>query len=421
MNLRLQFIVLILSVIFMPIIIMGISFMLFNMIIYPSDPKVVADDFFARVEDMNSGDEIVELSNSLEDSYFTIIVDSSDIQSTKAFVESDRLNPIIIVDSRQHVFPDRSELYIILGVHIFSENTKIFPLIFMLSIIIPLLLLPILILRSINSSINILEKATSRIANGDLDFKLEVKRNDKLGSLSDSLDSMRQQIKLEQDRRNRFYMGISHDLMTPLAHISGYSDALLEGLSLNDEMTSKYLRIINNKSYQMEQRITQLLNYLSSTNLDFQQGLEKQNILVFLTDFLELHEEEQSFYKRTLQWSTDLSEKRLVPYNEELFTRALENLIQNSFKYGLEGEAVRVKVFEKEKNILIKVINKGIPIPPETVEHIFEPFFRGDKTRKGNGFGLGLSSVKSIIESHGWYISVQSSELETVFCIKIPI
>ena len=257
-----------------------------------------------------------------------------------------------------------------------------------------------------------------KIASGDLDFHLETKRNDKFGSLSASLNTMRQQIKSEQDRRNRFFMGVSHDLMTPLAHISGYSEALLEGLSQNDEMTTKYLKIINGKAYQMEQRITRLLNYLKTNNSEFQQDLEKQSIAPFLRDFLRLQEEEQRLYKRDLTWNIEISENILVSFNEDLLARAMENLIQNSFKYGAEGKTVKIETLRKENNLLIQVINQGTPIPPETLKYIFEPFFRGDKIRQGDGFGLGLSSVKSIIDSHGWEITVQSTESETLFCIN---
>jgi len=121
-----------------------------------------------------------------------------------------------------------------------------------------------------------------------------------------------------------------------------------------------------------------------------------------------------------LSWTIDIPETLEIPFDEELLIRVLENLIQNGFKYGTTGETVSVKCYLRENIIHILVANKGPAIPEEILPLLFEPFFRGDKSRKSDGFGLGLASVKSIVESHGWAISVTSENDNTVFAITIP-
>jgi signal transduction histidine kinase len=98
----------------------------------------------------------------------------------------------------------------------------------------------------------------------------------------------------------------------------------------------------------------------------------------------------------------------------------LENLLQNAYRYGSKEDPVRFDCYKSYDKIELVVENKGVPIPLEQQQHLFEPFFRGDKARKGDGFGLGLASVKSIIESHNWTISVDSIENRTRFSITIP-
>jgi len=420
MNLRVRFILLITGVILIPLLVMGISFSIFNKYVYPSNPQDIVRDFNQSLKELESADQAVVLIDNLEDAYFGLIVENPEQ------IESDLLNfnpkrPKMIIQSKIHRFKNGSEGLILLGINILDESTGIFILIFLLSIIGALTIFSLLIIRSINSSINILEAATGKIADGNLDFELNTGGSDKLGSLTRSLDKMRHQIKMEYDRRNRFFMGISHDLKTPLASITGYTDALLEGLSENTETTDKYLRIIKKKSHQLEQRITHLIRYIELSNCDFQASLEEKPLAPFLTDFLGRYEEETGFHGHRLRWLVEIPDDLQIPFNEELLGRALENLIQNAFKYGLTGKSVAVSCSINENIVKILVKNIGPAIPADILPYIFEPLFRGDKSRKGDGFGLGLASVKSIIESHGWSISVISNEGITIFKIFIPI
>lgn len=420
MNLRHQFILLIVSLLVIPAFIMGMSFYIFSSTMYPSDPRVVADQLYKKLSETKSEEQLHDLFDGTDEPYTGIIIER---EAMSVYGNIDNLNienPTIIIDSKAHRLENGTELFMILGVSLINEDSVIFPAIFMFSSLIPLILFPLLIIRSINGSIQKLETATKKIAGGDLDFELSAKRTDRIGSLAQSMNDMRLQLKEEKDRRNRFYMGVSHDLMTPLAHISGFSEAILEGLSENEEMRDRYLKIIIDKADLMEKRIKQLLDYLQFTDQEFQNRLEQQEIVPFLRDFFTALKEEQSFHNRIVEWSIHIPEDINIPFNEMLLNRALENLLQNSFRYGITGEAVRVNVRLENAEIRITVTNMGNPIPEEDLPYIFEPFYRVDRTRKNKGFGLGLSAVRSIIDSHGWNISVKSNEKGTEFCIVIP-
>jgi signal transduction histidine kinase len=419
---RLQFVFLVAGVILMPVFVMGVSFFVFDTTMYPSNPQDYFDDFHNKLGNVESVDQLEYLFDDLEASYFGMVVTPSGTSFSKRFPDGgESANPLYILDSRLQRLSDGTPVQVILGVNVFDESGIIFPVLFLFSIMAALTILSLIIIRSINKSITTLETATKRIAAGDLDFKIQMKRADKIGSLAVSLDTMRQQIKAEGDRRQRFYMGVSHDLMTPLSSISGYSEALLSGLSKNEDMTMKYLGIINRKSYELEQRISHLLNYIGASNLEFQKSLKNQTIALFLRDFLESQSEEQGFYGRLLEWSVKIPEDLQIPFNEELLGRALENLIQNGFKYGTAASPVAIESSHHGDHLEITVRNLGPAIPPEIQPMLFEPFFRGDNSRRGEGFGLGLSSVKSIIESHGWNITLYSDNEKTFFSIVVPL
>ena len=130
MNLRMQFIVLVLGVILVPFLTMGISFTVFDKIMYPSNPRLIAEDFFSRVEKADSADQIEELFTTLEDSYFAIMIPPSESVSSNGVLEDINLNSTMIVASRLYKFNDGSESYIILGVQLITDTSIIFPIIF---------------------------------------------------------------------------------------------------------------------------------------------------------------------------------------------------------------------------------------------------------------------------------------------------
>ena len=102
----------------------------------------------------------------------------------------------------------------------------------------------------------------------------------------------------------------------------------------------------------------------------------------------------------------------MVDADRETIHQVLTNLITNSIKYGNEGGVTRVGMYDMDKNLLIEVADNGIGIPEDHLEHVFDRFYRVDKSRsrkKGGGSGLGLSIVKHIVEAHNQSVNVRSS------------
>jgi signal transduction histidine kinase len=378
---------------------------------------------------MSSPEDFPQLTKDLDDSYFAMMVErpeliASSIEEITALNEyPDRVgqNDIwIMLSSGVKYFDDDSEALIIFGMNLSQVRSRFFPLIFLVISAVALVTLSLLTIGSINRSISKLEETTGKIAEGDLNVDIDTSGTDKFGSLAKSLDTMRNQIKAEYDRRNRFFMGVSHDLKTPLASITGYADALIEGMADDKVAIEKYLNIIKGKSHQLEERITHLIHYIKLSNYDFQKSLTKLSLKEFLTDFVEVQSEEAQFKGRDFIWEDNLKSEQLLSFDKDLLSRALENLIQNAFKYGDPQAPVKMLCYLNYENIEIVIENCGNQIPEDQLDFIFEPFYRADKSRKGEGFGLGLASVKSIIESHGWNIGVDSSNMRTQFKISIP-
>ena len=280
----------------------------------------------------------------------------------------------------------------------------------------------VLIIRSLQKSTYSLEMATRRIAEGDLDFKLDPGTGrDRIASLTRSFDQMRVQLKDQLDRSSRFLMGISHDLKTPLASITGYLDAIADGYADDPEKLNRYLGIISKKAQLLESRISALIDYAKQETRDWKKSLESVPLRGFLVEFCSLVEAEAQArgfgFASAIEIPTDTS----VLMDPDMVTRALENIVSNAFAYANKGSEIRVDAREYDGAVRITVGNEGPGIGESDLPHVFDPLYRASSSRSGSGFGLGLAVVKAVVTSHGWQIDVDSEPGgHTVFTVTIP-
>ena len=282
-------------------------------------------------------------------------------------------------------------------------------------------LMSFFILRSLNGSIQGLVGATRRIASGDLDFELPARGNDQISSLTRSFDSMRRALKEEYARRARFIMGISHDLRTPLALIQGYVEAIADGYAVEPEAQKKYLSIVLDKTRSLEGMVGDLIEFVRMETGQWRMTHRDVPARQFLMDIARRFAEDALILKRDFGWSIDVPDGLSVRMDAGLFTRALENLVGNAIRYTEEKGKITLSARMEGNSILLSIADRGMGIPEEDLPRIYDPFYRGTNSRREQGFGLGLTTVKSIIESHGWTLLVASEVgIGTTFTVRLP-
>ena len=283
-------------------------------------------------------------------------------------------------------------------------------------------LMSFLILRSLNGSIQSLEGATRRIAGGDLDFVLPARGNDQIASLTRSFDSMRVALKEEYARRARFIMGVSHDLRTPLTLIQGYVEAIADGYAADPEAQKKYLSIILDKTRTLENMVGELIEFVRMETGQWRMTHQDVPARPLLMDLARRFAEDALILKRDFGWSIDLPDDATIRMDAGLFTRALENLVGNAIRYTEQKGKITLDARRLDASVLLSITDTGIGIPAEDLSRIYDPFYRGTNSRREQGFGLGLTTVKSIIESHGWSIGVTSQlGTGTTFTVTMPL
>ncbi len=274
----------------------------------------------------------------------------------------------------------------------------------------------------ISESILALEKATKRIAEGELDLVLDSKGNDEINSLTLSLNRMRLALKEDRNRRARFIMGVSHDLKTPLALIKGYAEAISDGVADDPKAVRHSLEIIGSKVDQLVGMIDDLIGFVKLDTGEWRRTLEEERIGPILRTWARRVAEDARVLVRNFETSIEIGDEVTVKLDEKLLVRALDNIASNALRYAPEGGLIRFSAKASDSAALLSVADDGPGIEQEDLPHIFEFFYRGTNSRREEGMGLGLSVVKSVADSHGWDIGVEAAPGKgTVFTIAIPL
>jgi len=295
-------------------------------------------------------------------------------------------------------------------------------LIFVIALTVFSICMSIVITRTITRSIQVLEDATRRVADGELDFNVDVKGSNEITSLTKSLNKMRNALKEEELRRSRFIMGISHDLKTPLALIKGYAEAIEDGVAEDPASRRSAVGIIVDKADHLEGMINDLINYVRMDTGEWRARLQHVNINAFLHNVTKTMSTDIDLLHHALIHDISVPEDLLIPMDENLVLRALENLIHNAVRYTPAASTIRLSAAKAGDALELTVSDNGPGIDKEDLPHVFEMFYRGSSSRREQGMGLGLAVVKWVIDDHGWSISVSAEKDKgTRFVITIPL
>ena len=220
-----------------------------------------------------------------------------------------------------------------------------------------------------------------------------------------------QQLKTWQSYRRKFLGDISHELKTPIFNIQGYLETLLDG-GLEDKSVNLNYLARAAKNVDRLNTIVEDLEIISRLEsgtliLDIEPFDIKSLVEEVFVD-LEIKASEANI-RLVFKPGADISYK--VVADREYIRQVLMNLINNSIKYGNKDGFTKVSFYDMDKNILVEVADSGIGIPEKHLKHVFDRFYRIDKSRsrEQGGSGLGLSIVKHIMEAHQQTINVRST------------
>lgn len=266
------------------------------------------------------------------------------------------------------------------------------------------------------------------MANGNLNNKIEVKSRGDIEDVANNINNIVAQLKNitveernAQQTKNDLITNVSHDLRTPLTSIIGYLDLIEQGKYKDEVELMYYVDIAYEKSLNLNILINDLFELTKMQNRTIDFNKIKLNLVELVGQLVSQFEIQ--FRKENMDCRIDFSmDKLMVNADPIKLVRAFENLITNAMRYGKDGHVVDIKIFTESEMAVVQVINYGEPIPVVDLPHIFDRFYRVEKSRNTfqGGSGLGLAITKNIIEAHYGSIEAISDNEHTVFEVKIP-
>lgn len=267
------------------------------------------------------------------------------------------------------------------------------------------------------------------IADGKSDEKIIIERQDEIGEIAGRINEMTEQtnqlITSERDalQSNKDLIAcVAHDLRTPITSVKGYLDLALDTKHYDLEQRQKYVRIAQTKANRLEYLIHDLFNYTKLTSGEITLHRSKIDLVQLVEQMVE------EFYPLFQEEELECTTKYNISYLEmnmdgELIARAVQNLLSNAIKYGKDGKHVYVELECLEQEVQIRVTNYGLVIPEESIKHLFDKFYRVERSRnvKTGGTGLGLNIAQEIVHLHGGRIQVTSGASGTCFTIALPL
>ena len=227
--------------------------------------------------------------------------------------------------------------------------------------------------------------------------------------------------KCERERmRKEFTANVSHELKTPITTIMGFSE-LLENPEIEREKVTDFASEINKEALRLRDIVGDIIE-LSS--LDEGYKGENEEINVRNTVETEIKKLEHKADDNGVSVENYVSSSLIIIGIPKVFSEVISNLLDNAIRYNKKGGWVKVESKEMDGKVEISVSDNGIGIPKESIERVFERFYRVDKSRsrESGGTGLGLSIVKNGMERMGGEVRVESTQGEgSVFTLTFPL
>jgi signal transduction histidine kinase len=264
--------------------------------------------------------------------------------------------------------------------------------------------------RSFTRPILEITKVSEEMASGNFSVKIKSNSEDEIGRLARTINYMGEELSKTEQLRKDLIANVSHELRTPLSLILGYAETIRDVTGNFAGKRDKQLNIIIEESERLSKIVDDILNLsqiqagylnLNKTQFNINELLER-----VIVKFQILSE------KTSVDIVLENHVDKIVEADETRLEQVMYNIVNNAFNHTQRSGHIIIRTIENEKNLRIEVADTGIGISEEDLKHIWDRFYKTDKAFgiKSTGTGLGLTIVKTILESHGFQYGVESTK-----------
>ena len=250
-------------------------------------------------------------------------------------------------------------------------------------------------LRSLTKSIELLDIATQRVASGDFDARAPEARDDEIGFLGHHINVLAARLDGFVKSQKRFLGDVAHELSAPISRVQAALGILEHRVESSHHAD---IEVLHQEVVEMSALVGELLSFSKA-------GLESSGVPLEAVKIAEALRKIAAI--ESVAVVCDVDTGWAVMTNEVYFRRAIGNILRNAKRYAGETLPVTVTCQKRAANLVLVLADEGPGLPPEALEHVFEPFYRSSasRSRDTGGVGLGLAIVKSCIEACGGTVS----------------
>ncbi|HSH21040.1 MAG TPA: HAMP domain-containing sensor histidine kinase [Candidatus Caenarcaniphilales bacterium] len=260
-------------------------------------------------------------------------------------------------------------------------------------------------------------RAARSIAEGDYGARLPRRGSEELVSLADSFNQMVAALEEQERIRREFIANAAHELRTPLTNLQGYLEALRDSVITPDRQTFESLWEEADRLVRLSRSLDQLA---VGDARELPPARAELDLAVLVRSAMDLAR--PTAHARGLELVVEAPERLVVHGNPDHLAQILSNLLHNATRYTPPGGRVTVRAETRSQDVLVSVVNTGDGIPTADLPHVFERFYRVEKSRdrQRGGAGIGLAIVRQLVESAGGRVGAESSPELTRFWFTLP-
>ena len=262
-------------------------------------------------------------------------------------------------------------------------------------------------IRSILEPVAEITATAKRIAGGSYGVQIQSKYDDEIGDLAQTINDMSNKINQNEKMQTEFISSLSHELRTPLTAISGWSETLLSGETLDPEETRRGIGIIQRESRRLTEMVTELLEFTRMEDGRMTLNVEMTDLRAEFEDTVYMYGSrlrQEGIQLRVLDNDDDIPE---IPCDPKRMRQVLLNILDNAAKHGGEGKRIDASIGLEGDSVIIRIRDYGPGIPEDELPLVKKKFFKGSS--KARGSGIGLAVCDEIVEMHGGSLTLSNA------------
>jgi two-component system, OmpR family, sensor histidine kinase BaeS len=260
-------------------------------------------------------------------------------------------------------------------------------------------------------------RAAQRVARGEYQARVKGAGPDEMASLADSFNQMAESLQQQERIRREFIVNAAHELSTPLTNLQGYLEALRDGVIAP---STEQFQSLHEEVDRLVRLSASLYTLAQDNSASSGSALETIDLVPAVRAAVELAR--PSLDGKAIRVQLQLPDRLPARAEPDQLAQVLANLLQNASRYTPGGGLVTIAAEARRSDVLVSVSNTGDAIPQQDLPHLFERFYRVEKSRDRarGGAGIGLAIVKQLVEGTGGRVGAESQAGMTRFWFSLP-